>query len=172
MLQDTCRLTGQTCDFGERGDGPAIQVEGRKAFDGTTNIFAFSSQHAYGLWVAEQILDLPRIGAKTEVFDDLMHFLETVFDSDEMPDEDDFHERAMYWCEAEAYLLLDYVKAYQLLDREVDSWSSMSGVPLYDVVFNVVVDFLTEVASLCSEVIFGPPVRYDARGKPYLASEV
>lgn len=170
MLQDTCRLTGETCDFGERGDGPAIQVEGRKAFDGTTNIFAFSSQHAYGLWVAEQILDLPRIGAKTEVFDDLMHFLETVFDSDEMPDEDDFYERAGHWCSAESDLLLDYVKAYRLLDREV-TWDA-TGVPLYDSVMSVVIDFLVEIASLCSEVIFGPPVRYDAHGKPYLASEV
>tara|TARA_Y100000592_G_scaffold91797_1_gene152472 strand:+ start:311 stop:823 length:513 start_codon:yes stop_codon:yes gene_type:complete len=168
MLQDTCRLTGETCDFGENGDGRAIQVEGRKALDGTTNIFAFSSQHAYGLWVAEQILGLPRIGAKTEVFGDLMHFLETVFDSDETPDDEDIYERATYWCEAEAYLLLDYVKAYHLLDREVTT----SGERLHDVVFNVVVDFLTEVASLCSEVIFGPPVRYDGHGKPYLVSEV
>ena len=101
-----------------------------------------------------------------------MQYLDSAFDSDEMPDEDDFDERAVYWCETESYLLLDYVKAFRLLDREVDSWSSMSGVPLYDVIFNVVVDFLTEVASLCSEVIFGPPVRYDPHGKPYLASEV
>ena len=112
------------------------------------------------------------LGGDTEVFADLMHFLETVFDSDETPDDDDIYERASYWCEAESYLLLDYVKAYHLLDRHVDSWKSTSGVLLHDVVFSVVADFLTEVASLCSEVIFGPPVRYDAHGKPYLASEV
>lgn len=170
MLQDTCRLTGETCDFGERGDGPAIQVEGRKAFDGTTNIFAFSSQQAYGLWVAEQILGLPRIGVQTDVFKDLMQYLESAFDSDEMPDEHDLEERAVYWCSAESDLLLDYVKAFRLLDREV-TWDA-TGVPLYDVISGVVVNFLTEVASLCSEVIFGPPVRYDAHGKPYLASEV
>ena len=166
-MTETCRLTGAVCDFGERGDGPAIQVDGRKAFDGTTNVFSFSSQHAYGLWITEQILDLPRIGSTTDVFADLMQFLETVFDSDVTPSDEDIYDRAAYWCEAEAYLLLDYVKTYHLLDREVSSQNT-----LFDSVFSVVVDFLTEVASVCSEVIYGPPVRYDGHGKPYLVSEV
>ena len=163
-MSETCRLTGEVCDF----DNGGLLVEGRKAYDGTTNMFAFSSNHAYGLWIAEQILGLPRVGVKTEVFADLMQFLERVFDTDETPDDEEIHECASYWCETESYLLLDYVKAYHLLDREV--WST-SGV-LHDLVFSVVVDFLTEVASLCSEVIYGPPVRYDSHGKPYLASEV